>query len=430
MAQKSKLKVWILQTGEPLHTDGGNARPMRAMNLADTLIQKGHRVELWSSAFYHQEKKHRTKRFTSTVVNDKLTIHLIPSMGYKRNIGLGRLVDHAQLGLRLKKYLRKVSQLPDVVFIGYPPIETAAVMARWCRKNNIPCLLDVKDKWPVIFTEPLPKQIRFIGRLMLFPYFLLSKRAMREATGIVTMAQGFLQWARQFAGRKENKWDKVAALTSKHPKVTAVDVRQAQEWWNKHGVKKDKKIRFCFVGSLSRAFDFTPIKEAAEQFVRLYPQCEFVICGAGGAEKEIKELFKNLPNVVFPGWINHVQIQVLVGYCIAALAPYNNTENFIVNIPNKIIDYLSFGLPVVSPLDGEVREIIESHNVGLAYGVNRVKLQDALTNLIQEPQKRIQMSKNAYLFYKNNFAFEKVYGTLVDHIEDLVVEFNENAPAR
>ena len=33
-----KLEIWIFQTGEPLHCDAGNNRPMRAMNLSDKLL--------------------------------------------------------------------------------------------------------------------------------------------------------------------------------------------------------------------------------------------------------------------------------------------------------------------------------------------------------------------------------------------------------
>ena len=50
------MLVWILQTGEPLHIDGGAPRPMRAMNLSNKLVKAGHTVVLWSSAFDHQKK--------------------------------------------------------------------------------------------------------------------------------------------------------------------------------------------------------------------------------------------------------------------------------------------------------------------------------------------------------------------------------------
>ena len=99
------LLTWVFQTGEPLHVDGDNARPMRAMNLSNALVQAGHNVVLWSSAFYHQEKRHRSSTAKSIRVSDNLEIRLIPSRGYQRHIGVERLIDHAQLACNLKKML-------------------------------------------------------------------------------------------------------------------------------------------------------------------------------------------------------------------------------------------------------------------------------------------------------------------------------------
>ena len=43
--------IWIFQTGEPLHVDNFDSRPMRAINLANYLIKKKFKVVLWSSSF-------------------------------------------------------------------------------------------------------------------------------------------------------------------------------------------------------------------------------------------------------------------------------------------------------------------------------------------------------------------------------------------
>ena len=55
------MKVWILQTGEPLQIDNNGARAMRAINLSNSLVDKGHQVTLWSANFDHFTKKHRYK---------------------------------------------------------------------------------------------------------------------------------------------------------------------------------------------------------------------------------------------------------------------------------------------------------------------------------------------------------------------------------
>jgi len=118
----NSLTVWILQTGEPLHIDEGSPRPMRAMNLSNKLVESGHEVVLFSSAFSHQKKEHRTKNYKIHKVNNNLEIRLIPSCGYKKHIGLGRLIDHAQMAWNLREILKREKTPPDIVFIGYPPI--------------------------------------------------------------------------------------------------------------------------------------------------------------------------------------------------------------------------------------------------------------------------------------------------------------------
>ena len=90
------MKVWILQTGEPLHTDSAGLRPMRAMNLSNALIAKGHQVVLWSSDFDHFSKKHRTGKTSTIQYSENLEIRVIASRGYKSHVGLSRLFDHAQ----------------------------------------------------------------------------------------------------------------------------------------------------------------------------------------------------------------------------------------------------------------------------------------------------------------------------------------------
>ena len=77
------MNIWILQTGEPLHCDGADVRPMRAMNLANKLIENGHNVIIWSSAFSHQSKSHRFKIYKKIKISDNLEIRLIPSPGIK-----------------------------------------------------------------------------------------------------------------------------------------------------------------------------------------------------------------------------------------------------------------------------------------------------------------------------------------------------------
>jgi glycosyltransferase involved in cell wall biosynthesis len=423
------LTVWMLQTGEPLHIDEGNPRPMRAMNLANTLVESGHKVVLWSSTFYHQEKRHRSRVAQRINISSQLEIQLIPSPGYVRNIGLGRLWDHAVLGRNLKKILGQERSLPDVAFVGYPPIESAVVMTSWLSARGIPSLLDLKDQWPSLFLDAVPFGLRPFGRLALSPYFHYSKAAMRQATGLSAMADGFLEWGLEFLGRQKNANDGVFPLTSPSLPLGEDGLKEARLWWDKQGVCADgESIRLAFIGSHMSVFDFGPVRDAAASFAQRGVKIQFVICGDGGFSTQLRAMMANLSNVVFPGWVNRAQIEVLAQRSTAAIIPYRNLDSFIRSIPNKVIDALSLGLPILSPLEGEVAKLISNHSVGLRYGVDSGKsLIQCIEILSENTVLRQQLSRNALDLYRERFSFERVYGGLVKHLEFLSVNKRQDA---
>ena len=411
--------IWIFQTGEPLHSDGGSPRPMRAMNLANSLVDAGHQVVLWSSAFFHQEKRHRSKKAERITISEQLEIRLISSPGYQHNIGLGRLWDHAVLAFNLNRQLQQEATTPDVAFIGYPPIEVAAVLTRWLNMRDVPSILDVKDQWPALFLDALPKPLRGMGRIALWPYYYLGRRAMREASGLSAMAEKFLEWSLDFAGRSMGRYDKIFPLTSPSSVLSKESLENARAWWSTQGIQFDADtMRLVFIGSHTSAFDFQPVREAAQLFAQRNAKVEFVICGDGGFSAELRAMLAGLPNVFFPGWVDRAQIEALAEISQAALTPYRNIDNFITNLPNKVIDALSLGLPILSPLQGEVAILIETHKVGLRYGTDSgISLVGCIEVLISNQDLRQKIANNAQRLYRDKFSYEMVYGGFVRHLE-------------
>jgi glycosyltransferase involved in cell wall biosynthesis len=416
------MKVWIVQTGEPLHCDGGEVRPMRAMNLADTLCARGHVVTIWSSDFFHQEKRHRYGRFVSVQPREGLTINLIPSLGYSKNIGVGRLADHAILAFRLRKLLQaETFARPDAVFVGYPPIEVAAVAIEWCRQVGVPSIIDVKDQWPSLFLDAVPHGAQPIARALFDPYFRLARRAIGGANHRCAMSTGYLDWISNFAQQPRSEDDIIAPLTVREPSVSEVEERLSGYWWRSRGVDISKRNKFIFVGSFMSVFNFEEIGVAARELDSLGVDCQFVICGAGGNESQIRRLMSKNANVVFPGWVDLPQIVSLSKAAIAAIVPYKNIDNFTLNIPNKVVDALALGLPIISTLDGEVGRLIRENDVGfcaadadgdaLAVEMKRMLLDQEWTKAAGERARRL---------YSERFRFESVYGALADRIESMV----------
>lgn len=406
------MLVWIFQTGEPLHIDKGGTRPMRAINLSNKLIEAGHEVVLWSSAFSHQDKKHRTKEYTVHRVNSNLEIRLIPSCGYQKHIGLMRLLDHFHLAWNLNKILKEECSTPDIGFIGYPPIETAVVASRWFKERSIPTILDIKDLWPSMFVDIFPKLLRPIARIIFHPYFYLAKKTIKDAQGVSSMAPAFLEWVLKFSNKTKTKNDKVFRLTTSNSEVGKQELLLANKWWQSQGLDRSKTTIF-FVGSFMSVFDFNPVLAAAKEL----DSCQFFLCGSGDYLKQVKNKAQGMSNVFFPGWIDRSKIEALANVSIASLAPYKNIDNFIVNTPNKIVDSLSLGLPILSPLQGEVKTLIDKYNVGMTYDNN---LKECIDRLVNNKQLQRDMSLNARKLYQKDFDFNIIYDDFVNHMEGIV----------
>jgi glycosyltransferase involved in cell wall biosynthesis len=281
-------------------------------------------------------------------------------------------------------------------------------------------MLDVKDQWPTIFIDALPAPLKLIGRIALAPYFYFGRRAMREATALSAMADSFLQWAVNFAGRKVNQLDLVVPLTTPTGQVSLAELEEASCWWDQQGIKADGTQRIIFVGSHSPAFDIDPVCEAVMTMARTGSSCQFVFCGDGPESSEWRQKLAGLTNVFFPGWVGRDKIEALANRSSAALAPYRNSEDFMMSIPNKVIDSFALGLPVLSPLKGEVGILISEFAVGMSYGSSTGKtLLQCIEDLATKPGLRDALSANASKLFQKRFSFETVYNGLVNHLEML-----------
>jgi hypothetical protein len=166
--------------------------------------------------------------------------------------------------------------MPDVAFVGYPPIETAFILTSWLKKKKIPYLLDVKDQWPLIFIESFPKILQPLIQLILLPYFYIAKKTLKDSPAICSISNSFLDCFLKFSNRKKNKFDIVAPLTSPNYQFKNLEEKHTYSWWLEKGIIPNNSFRVIFIGSFSRAFDFDLIFNVANYFLEKNINCEFV----------------------------------------------------------------------------------------------------------------------------------------------------------
>ena len=422
------MNIWIFQTGEPLQIDEGQMRPMRAMNLTDQLLAQNCRVRVWSSSFFHQRKRHRSRAFETIELSSELHICLVPSRGYKKNISFKRFIDHKELGKNLQSELSNTTaeDMPDAVFIGFPPIEFAYVAAQFCVQHNIPYILDVKDMWPEYFLEKIPTPLHFIARQLLKKLFVMSQYTIDNANAFSTISQSYLRWLLRKGRRDVRPLDIIAPTTSAPDKIRHLEKHKHMACWGDFGLSLGEDSVIFYAGTINATLDINVISEAAMILEGECSRLKFVVCGDGPLKGELQRQCEGLSNVICTGWVSHDMLQVLAEDATASLVPYYNSPAMSTGIPNKFSDAMGWGIPVISCLTGDVQDMIVQHNVGQYYEEGNVRqLKDCCRSYYENEPILLQHKKNARKLYQEQFEFKKVYHNLANAIISLPVQSSD-----
>ena len=167
-------------------------------------------------------------------------------------------------------------------------------------------------------------------------------------------------------------------------------------------------------------YDFETIKKSIQILNKKKIKIKLFIAGRGGSENYIKDIFNHIENVYFLGWINRKEAIEISLNCHLALAPYKNIKNYELNLVNKYIDYMSLGLPILSPLRGFAYELIKKYEIGWNYTPkNSSTLARIIMDIIESPDKIKVRSENAMTLFKTKYNFEIVYDQLVNKLEQI-----------
>lgn len=414
------MYIWLITIGEPLPTDDTKSRLLRTGILSNLLVKKSHKVVWWTSTFDHTKKKHRFSKDTSIDISENFQIKLLHSVGYKKNISLTRIIDHYGLFYKFKQ-LSKSELQPDIILCSLPTIELSLAATEYGIKNNIPVILDVRDLWPDIFVELVPKWGQGLAKLLLMPMFNTVRSACAKATAISGNTSAFVDWGVNYAGREHSKLDRDFPVGYSEVRPSEEEIVAAKQFWKNHGIHEDsKEFVCCFFGTLSHQFDITTIITAAQKLEEQGRLFRFVLCGSGEKLDYYKSLANTCNNIIFPGWLGKSEIWTLMRMSSVGLAPYINIQNFTSNLPNKPLEYLSAGLPIISSLKGILENLLSTYSCGLTYENSNVdNLVSVLIDLQNNPERLKEISKNAKALYESKFVAEKVYSDMIIYLESI-----------
>lgn len=377
-------------------------KKLRTSFLVEKLIERGHEVVWWSSAFDHFGKKWLDLSFIKTQEEfGRVRFILLRGCGYKKNVSLRRYLDHRLVARRFCERAYRET-LPDIIIASLPSHDLVYEGVRFGQKVRIPVIVDVRDPWPDVFLEALPHWVSMVARGFLGRDFKMLKEALTGATSILACTNTFLGWALEKAGRSCQPGDRVFPLGAE---------------LNPRGVVRthnpDTPFVVAFVGTFSSFHNPEILVECAERMKA--ENIQFILAGNGIHLDRLQKRGAHSPNVHFPGWLGEREIQSLLQHAHVGVCPSNRPAPL---FPNKAFTYLSAGLPVLSSFGGDLHSWIEKEKFGFNYPPDDVgALCHFIRLLVSNKETYEEMSRRALSVFNAHFTVEKIYNSYVDHVE-------------
>lgn len=395
------MKIWIIEIGEPLPVEQ-NVRLHRYGIFSQYLAQHGHDVTWWTSSYSHAPKKNFFTKDTECVV-EGVTLKVIYGKGYKKNISFSRILHQKRFA---KKFLNQAKRepIPDIILAPVPTIDGALAAVLFGLDKKVPVVVDIRDLWPDELVNLLPAGLRWLGRIILFNSFRKMKFVCSNATAIFGVSKTYRDYGIKFAGRLPLVHDIIFPFTYPTKKISEQSPISNIDFW-RHYNFKDTDFICCFFGTVGKFFNIDTIIAAAKQ---LPPAVKFVICGDGSRLNYYRKKSTGIDNVIFPGWVKAPEIFKLMEISSVGLAPY--AANAKMSMPNKPIEYLAGGLPIISSIQYELKELLHDYQCGITYNADKVdEFVTAISQLYNDKNLQIKMSVNARNLFADKFLEEKVF---------------------
>ncbi len=418
------MRVWLINIGEEIPLDTGSPRLLRTGILAQHLADRGHEVVWWNSTVSHQRKIQRFEQTTTLSVQERYKIVLLHGRMYEKNMSASRIISQIS---NAYEFLRTAPTMPrpDVMICGYPSIELAAAAVWFAKRHHIPIAVDFRDMWPDVIREQVSGLTAWVAKPLLRAWQYGQTYTVRHASAIIGITDAFVDWALLRAQRPRTALDKAFHLTVNAAKPEPDALKEAECFWDAQGITAQSgHIIGCFASNLSHRIDIPALLEG----IRALPahdkaRLKIVICGKGDLEAMVQAAAQNDPCLMAMGWRSAAELHVLMQRASFGILPYPSTPDFLLSYPNKVGEYLGHGLPIMTPLKGQVRNLLMQHQLGIYYEEGQASsVTQALQYVLNQPEEIRHMQARALPVYHEMFDPARIYPAFCDFAEQLAAQ--------
>ncbi|MSC84796.1 glycosyltransferase WbuB [Eubacterium sp. am_0171] len=401
-------KIAVITMGVRLDGEKGYTR---FRYLCDFLTEAGYQVDLITTTFQHWEKSQRDMEKIKKE-DYQFGIKFIYEPGYKKNVDLKRIRSHKIAAKNLTALLEKEGDY-DLLYTEIPPNDVALAAAEYAKRRGIPFVADVNDLWPEAMRMVL--DIPVVSSILFHPL-------QRDAEKVYSLVSGVIGTSDEYRDRPFQNQKREVPKATVYVGNEISEFDKGAEENDSLVTKAEREFWVSYAGTIGTSYDIRTMVLAAEELAgRGRQDIRIKILGGGPMKDELEALARErqIYNVEFVGYAPYDK-----------MAAYLKKSDILVNsfvrkapqsIVTKIGDYLAAGRAMINTcMSPEFRRKVEADGFGVNIEPEDVKiLADAIEDLYENEEKRLEMGKKARKIAEEQFDRPKSYRKIVELIREL-----------
>ena len=401
-------KIAVITMGVRLDGEKGYTR---FRYLCDFLTKSGYQVDLITTTFQHWEKAQRDMEKIKKE-DYQFGIKFIYEPGYKKNVDLKRIRSHKIAAKNLTALLEKEGDY-DLLYAEIPPNDVALAAAEYAKRRGIPFVTDVNDLWPEAMRMVL--DIPVVSSILFHPL-------QRDAEKVYSLVSGVIGTSDEYRDRPFQNQKREVPKATVYVGNEISEFDKGAEENDALVAKTEHEFWVSYAGTIGTSYDIRTMVLAAEELAgRGRQNIRIKILGGGPMKDELEALARErqIYNVEFVGYAPYDK-----------MAAYLKKSDILVNsfvrkapqsIVTKIGDYLAAGRAMINTcMSPEFRRKGEADGFGVNIEPEDVKiLADAIEDLYENEEKRLEMGKKARKIAEEQFDRPKSYRKIEELIRKL-----------
>lgn len=376
-------------------------------DIAEGLVKLGHNVTVITGkpnyGFNKILPEYKKVKFEILNGVEIHRLNLRPRKKGRISVSLNYLSFHRNA----KRFASNLKQKFDVVLsISLSPVISIAPAIVYSKKNNVPHLLFCEDLWPesTIITHAVKKN-SLIYKLL----YKWSVSLYKKCDDIVVSSPSFKDYFFNVLNIKDKSFDYInqPIIVSKSSKIEPI--------------KYEAKYNLVYAGNIGSIQMVDKLTEAMKYLKN--DDIKLHLMGMGGELDSIKKqiIQEGLSDKVFyHGALPIEQAESYYFNADALIVSLKNEGYVGKTIPNKAIQYLKYGKPIIGVISGDGKKLLEAANGSVFSNEDPEEIASAFMKICKLSEKEKEaLGKNNKSYFDNYLSIEKIILQLEQKLVDI-----------